>query len=272
MSREGRPSPLLLGVAFGGYVFTANILLLAMRAPVFTFGGDVTRIYNPVGDAFRAGAPIYAGGPSVDPFFYAPPWALLFGLLSWLPIPVQYALVIAADFAGLRYMARSWTRAGLLCWLPLVPLTLNTGNINLLLGAAIYAGARGGTVLPTALGLAKLSPFITISPRNWRRSAVVVGLLFAPTLPWASLWLDWLEQLARYAGQSIGPQIPVPFVVRLPVAVAILFGRRPWTTALAGVVAIPAFYWESFVCLLAPLCLWLEQRSAARSLRPGATN
>jgi hypothetical protein len=250
----------LFALSAAGYLVGGFILVAAINAPVFDFAGDVGRMFDPVGDAFRAGLPIYAGGPSVDPFFYAPPWALAFAAVSWLPLEVQYGLVIALNIVALRYMAGSWQRVGLIAWLPLVPLTLNTGQINLLTAAAIFAGARGGTVLPAIVGLAKLSPFMSIRSSNWWRTAAVVAVTFAITLPWAGLWIAWVQQIAAYAGQNLGPQIPVPFVVRLPIALGFLAVCRPWATAAAAAIAIPSFYWESFVIFLAPLCVWLRDR------------
>jgi hypothetical protein len=257
----------LFSLSVSGYLFGGFILAVAMTAPVFDFAGDVGRLFDPVGDAFRAGQPIYAGGHTADPFFYAPPWALAFATISWLPVVAQYALVIALNIAALRYLAGSWLRVGLIAWLPLVPLTLNTGQINLITAAAIYGGARGSTLLPALVGIAKLSPFISIQPRNWLRAAAIVGLTVVVTLPWASLWIAWIQQIAAYAGQSLGPQVPIPFIVRLPIAIGFLALRRPWATAVAATVAIPSFYWESFVIFLAPLAVWVRARDERRVSR-----
>ena len=67
--------------------------------------------------------------------------------------------------------------------------------------------------------------------------------------------------IAWYAGSDVGPQVPVPFVVRLAVALPLLVARRPWAVALAATLALPAFYWESLVVLVAPLCLFLRSRA-----------
>ena len=104
---------LRFALSVGGYVFAG--LMVALALPIVGWEGDVGRLFDPVGDAFRAGEPIYLTGVPT-PFFYAPPWALGFGLVSWLPVSVQVALVWAVNLAALRYMAGSWLRLGWLAW------------------------------------------------------------------------------------------------------------------------------------------------------------
>jgi hypothetical protein len=244
------------GLSVGGYLFACLILFIALVSGIVGWTGDVGRLFDPVGDAFRAGLPVYVRGVET-PFFYAPPWVLLFGVLAWLPIPVQVVLIWAANIAALRYMAGSWLRVGWLAWFPLIPLSLLGATLNLAMAGAIVAAVRGGTVLPVAFALAKVSPILAIDPKRWRQVLVVALGLVAITLPWLSLWPAWVGQLAAYAGQSVGPVVPVPLIPRLAVALPLMALRRPWARALAAAVAIPSFYWESFVVLLAPLCVLL---------------
>ncbi len=83
------------------------------------------------------------------------------------------------------------------------------------------------------------------------------------TLPWLALWPAWLSILVEAYGKvGIGPQIPVPYLVRAAIALALLALWRPWSRAAAAVVAIPAFYWASFVLFIAPTAVILRRLSA----------
>jgi len=260
--------PIDVWASFGGYAFSAVILVLAV--PLLGPGGDVVRLFDPIGDAFRAGQPIYA--PAQTPFFYAPPWALFLGAVSWLPVPLTLAAVWALNLAGLRVMAGSWLAVGWLAWFPLVSLSLLGATFNLAMAAAIYAGAvggRGSTPAAVAMAFAKVSPILVVDPRRWRSVLALSLVLVAVTLPWLSLWREWAEQLLRYAGTGVGPTIPVPFVLRLAIAVPVWFVGRPWARALAAVLAVPAFYWESLVLFIAPLCLYFRRHEApVAAVRP----
>lgn len=241
-----------LALSLGGYAFAA--LLLAVAAPILGWTGDVGRLWDPVGDAFRAGQPVYVAR-DYAPFLYAPPWAVVFGLTSLLPVGLQVALVWALNIAGLRYMAGSWQRVGYVLWFPLVAFSLLGATFNLAMAAVIVAAVRGSTAFPVLFAFAKASPILAVDPRKWRGVLVSAVVLVAITLPWLSLWPQWIAQLVGNHADVIA--IGVPLAVRLPIAVALLLLRRPWARALAAVVAIPAFYPESFVVLLAPLCVWL---------------
>ena len=83
-------------------------------------------------------------------FFYAPPWAAAFALLSWAGPAVIHAVILVGDLLALRYMARGWVRAGILCWFLLVPWEMAAGQINLIMAASIVAAIRG-TAWPAAI-------------------------------------------------------------------------------------------------------------------------
>lgn len=48
-------------------------------------------------------------------------------------------------------------------------------------------------------------------------------------------------------------------MIRAIIALGLLAMRRPWSRALAAVVATPAFYVASLVLLIAPICVWLRR-------------
>jgi hypothetical protein len=238
----------------GGYVFTLGILAWGFSSGKFGMPGSDARIWDRVGDAIRSGGEVYYRSPTLsDSFWYAPPWAVLFGALSWLPVDVLALGIIAAEIAALRYIAGSWLRVGYLCWLPLVAFELPSSQINLIMAAAIAAAIRGEPRAAVVLGAAKLSPILAIDPRQWRRALPVALVLVAVTIPWLGLWPEWIRHLMSSYGANLAPAatITIPFAPRLAVALALLAFRRPWARGLAAIIATPSIYWVSGVLFLA---------------------
>ena len=229
-----------------------------------TPGFDLRTFFLPAGDALRAGLDPYAprllpGLSPVDGFFWAPPWAVFFAAVSWLPWQVVYLAIATGEVIALRVMFGSWRRVGYVMWLPLIPFELASGNINLLIAATIVVAQRGRTG-PLALStLAKLSPAFALPPRDARAFLIVLGAACAVTLPWLYLWPEWIAALQRaLAHGGVGPQVGIPLAVRLVVAAPLIALQRPWSRALAAVIALPGFYWVSFVLLTAPLAVILD--------------
>src|SRR5689334_7923295 len=145
----------------GGYAFSICMLFLALQLLPIT--GDVGRLFDPIGDAFRNGDPIYVTADT--PFFYAPPWVVLLASVTWLPVMVLVVAVWAINLAALRIMAGSWLAVGWLAWFPLVSLSLLGATFNLAMAAVIYVAAAGGRGTPSVassvlMGLAKVSPML----------------------------------------------------------------------------------------------------------------
>ena len=249
----------LFALSAAGVGFTLLLLWQGACQGLFPFPGGDAYDWDRVGDEVRAGiSPYGLRTPLTDSFCYAPPWAVAFALSSWLPVTVQAALLIALKIVSLRLIAGSWRGAGLLCWFPLVAFDLAGGNFNLLVAAAIVLAVRDRPGLAVVVGLAKLSPFVAIHPRQWRTTVLAAFALFVITLPWITLWPAWVGQLVSLYGVPIGPQVPLAFPIRALAAVGLLVLWRPWSRALAAVILIPAFYWGSLVLLLAPLAVWLR--------------
>ncbi len=206
-------------------------------------------------------------------FVFAPPWAVIYAPLSYLP----YELVAAAEFVGqilaLRFVAGSWRNAGLVSWLPFVPRELVTGNFDLIMAAAIYAAARrvrwSGAAL-ALFGLAKFSPLLMLviaDRRQWRGALLALGVLVIVSLPWLPLWTAWAGNLIA----SRDVPVDLPLLPRLPFVAALLLIRRPWSVAMAAGLATPAFYYHSPVLLLPGLRLLWEARKSPATETPQAT-
>src|ERR671936_1029897 len=90
-------------------------------------------IWDRVGDEVRNGiSPYGTDRPWSTLFFYSPPWAIVFGAISWLPtLLLQAALIAAASILSLRYVAGSWLRVGYLGLIPLTGGELGNGSFIL---------------------------------------------------------------------------------------------------------------------------------------------
>jgi hypothetical protein len=249
-------------------VFGALIVYWGLSLGFFRLGGGDEVMYATVGHAFWAGGDPYGLGIASQPFLYSPPWAALFGLFP--SATAIHVAVIAGNLVALRYVAGSWLRVGYMAWFPIVPWELAWGNINLMMAAAIVAGVRGRGALPMAFGLAKWSPWLALSPKAWRGAAAMLGLALVITLPRLDAWPAWIARLLWMTDHPLGPLVPVPLVARAGLAMALLAMRRPWSRALAAVIATPAFYVASFVLMIAPICVWLRHLNGPETMSGAA--
>ena len=266
-----RPAPrhLWFALALGGVAFTAIQWIVGSQIGIFPIPGGDTYLWDRVGDQIRAGAggEIYAVMANRDAtFWYAPPWAIFWAALSWMPIELLYLLIVGAKIAALRVIGGSWIGAGLVCWFPLVAFDLASGNFNLVIAASIVAAVRARPRLAVAMALAKLSPALAIHPSQWRIALGTALIFVAVSIPWLALWPAWIGHLVAGFGQPFGPQIGVPFLVRAAAALVLLAIGRRWSRALAAAVAIPALYYASIVILVAPVAVVVRDFVDRRSV------
>jgi len=237
----------------GGVAFTLLLLVVGYQSGQFGGSNDYTGTFDLIGDMVRNGQNPYSIG-----LVYSPPVALWFAAFSWLPVQIAEGVVLLTEVAALRYIAGSWLGVGMICWCPLLAFEFALGNLNLVVGAGIAGAALGRGWAGVVGGLVKLSPFIAI--REWRTAAIAGAIALVITLPWLGWWVDWVHNLlvALPVGNVGGPIVPIPLPVRVVAVVGLLALRRPWAVALAAVIAVPAFHYQTLLLLVVPVAVWFR--------------
>ncbi len=257
-----RPSRLhLVGVvlALVGWAVGIITFVVLLSENHLEIGGDLAA-YLRAGDDLAAGRPVYVGQiGDAGVFSYAPPWAVLFGALAWVPDIVMQLGIMALGLVCIRYVAGSWLWSGLVFLYPISVMVLFAGNIEYLISASIVLAARGRAQPLTLMAMAKISPALAIPPRLWRQALVTLAIALLVTLPWLHLWPEWIEYLLRQPAH-IAIHIGPPWYLRLPFALALLLLRRPWASALAVVVGMPSLWLGTLVILQSVVRLWLDGR------------
>lgn len=148
------------------------------------------------------------------------------------------------------------------------------GNISLFLAVAMVIGFRWPAAWAFVL-LTKVTPGIGllwfVVRREWRSLGIALGAtavvvaVSAVIMPGA--WLQWIDLLVGLAGRDgTWAAIPIPFEVRLPIAVAVVvWGARTdrrWAVPVAGMIALPALWYGSLTMLLAVIALRDPERNA----------
>lgn len=215
-------------------------------------------------------------------FRYAPPIALMFLPFHALSFGAFLWLWTGVLLVALAWQARWWSLAAA-AFYPVL-LELSVANVHLLLAAAIVAGFRWPEAWAFPL-LTKVTPGIGLLwfavRREWHLLGRAVGLTLlvvaATALLVPSWWSDWLAMLRSDIGLEGGRSVPVPLLVRLPAAAAVVVvgARRDWRWAvpLGAFMALPTIWPHSFAMLVAivPLAgladyrpVWLGQLALRR--------
>jgi hypothetical protein len=141
------------------------------------------------------------------------------------------------------------------------------GNIHLVLAAAIVLGFRWPAAWSIVL-LTKVTPGIGllwfVVRGEWRNLFIALGatalIVAVSFFIFPAAWFQWVEVLTRIAGRDgTWAAIPIPFLLRLPFAIALvvwgaLTGRR-WAVPVAGMLALPALWYGGLTMLLAVIAL-----------------
>src|SRR5688500_986789 len=206
----------------------------------------------------------YANSDWTDPIAYVYSPAFLHALQPIRVLPWQDYM---AGGTGILWLAvfvltgRKWFAVGVVLSL----MELAGGNIHLLRAAAMVLGFRWSATWALVL-LTKITPGIGllwfVVRGEWRplfialgATALIVAVSFA-TMPDA--WVQWVGVLTRVAGRDgTWAAVPIPFLVRLPFAVAlVVWGARTnrrWTVPVAGMPAPPALWYGRPATVLPPL-------------------
>jgi alpha-1,2-mannosyltransferase len=211
-----------LGRRFGPIEVAAILAVTAMLTTGVTLFWtqslrDLT-LYLKAGDAWAAGAPVYAQVPLVRPpddlsnypFLYPPVTLPLFGALAALPYPVAagawMVTSLAAVLGALRWIGLGWRWCLLFLFWPPVMQGLYVGNVAVPMFALFAAAVwRPGLLVVPPLfklysGIAALS---LLRREHWTHlvvgGAVVLGAgLVTLPLVGIGLWGDWIEALQTY--------------------------------------------------------------------------
>ena len=233
-------------------------------------------------------------------YIYPPPLAQLIALLQPMGWPAFIVIWTTLLWAALAYILGRWTWAfvalGIVALVLRLPYAFGdvlghalNGNVQLFIAAGIVLALRPGG-RSTALGwlpgvLTKVVSGLGLGwyvfRLEWRPVAValtaaavvsVVSFALGP-----NLWFQWIDWTVKNAGTAPPVQVePIPFLVRLPMSLALLFWgartNRTWVVPIAVGWGTPALYLGTYVSIwigAIPLYWWARQdRSAAANTVP----
>lgn len=249
----------------GGLIVAAGIwLVIVMLAhPDGTHWGtgqEAISYWGPRLDAPYA----QANWTSTGAYVYSPAFLQLVAplkTLPWIPfIGVWTGILLLA----VRYLTgpRLFVVGALLATVELAG-----GNISLLLAVAIVIGFRWPAAWALIL-LTKVTPGVGLLwfavRREWRNLGIALGatalVVAVSAIIMPGAWIDWLRVLANIAGRDpTWAAVPIPFLVRLPFAVAVVvWGARTdrrWAVPVACMLALPALWYGGLTMLLAIIIL-----------------
>jgi hypothetical protein len=204
-------------------------------------------------------------------YVYSPAFLQLVTPLTALPWQAFMAVWTALLIGAVRFLTGPrLLAAGLL--FPFTAMEVAGGNISLLLAAAIVLGFRWPATWAIVL-LTKITPGIGllwfVVRGEWRSLAIALGATAAiaavsyMTIPEA--WPRWFEVIVANAGKGgTWASVPIPLLIRLPAAVAlVVWGARTdrrWTVPVASMLALPALWYGGISMLLAVIPLLEERR------------
>jgi len=208
-------------------------------------------------------------------YVYSPAFAQAIVPLAWLPWETFWFIWTLIQFAALiLIVGPAWS--GIILLLPWpslpgyansVPATIENGNPQMLIALAIVAGLRwpGAWAVPI---LTKVTPGVGILwfaiRREWRSLGIALGttalIVAVSAILSADLWTQWFGLLAESTSANTlakEPILPLPLVVRLPVALIILvwgaLTNRYWTVPITATLALPAIQLGGFAILVAAM-------------------
>ena len=209
---------------------------------------------------------------------YSPAFLQLVEPIRLLPWQAFMAVWAAILMAALTYM--TGPRLILLGLAFFGLMEIWGGNIELLVALAVVVGFRWPAVWSFVL-LTKITPGIGLLwfavRREWRSLAIAIGatamVVAVSYVLMPDAWRTWPQVLANNVGKNgTWAAVPIPLVVRLPSAVAlVVWGARTnrrWTVPVSAMLALPALWYGGLSIMVAVLPLvgarsWSDVRRVA---------
>jgi hypothetical protein len=145
------------------------------------------------------------------------------------------------------------------------------GNVTILLALAIVLGFRWPATWSFVL-LTKVTPGVGLLwfavRREWRSLAIALGataiIIAVSAVLTADAWVGWVRELIDNVGRPVtSGSLPIPLLVRLPIAVIVVtWGARTdrrWTVPVACLLALPVIWYGSLTMLLGVIPLVLPR-------------
>jgi len=259
---------------------------LALGGVLFVAGGIALSGYK--GDAYiywqasHLPADLYAGTWNHDAFSYVYPpiFAQLLMPLGLLPYPIFFAVWVAVETAALIWLAGPLLAFGAVLLYEPFQHELLTGNVNLMLAAAVVLAIRYPAWWAFPL-LSKVTPGVGLAwyalRREWRQLGIALGitaaLVAASFLTAPGLWSEWGARMGTSLAQPHNPDELLPLSVRLVIAAAVIaWGARSdrrWTMVLAAGLALPNFVPMNLAYFVALLPFLADRVRSDRVLTSG---
>lgn len=244
---ERYAGPLWIGLSVAGLIVLARLYVVGDLGWI---AGSDLQAYWGVDPA----APYDSTVGTLGAFLYSPVAALAAQPLHILPFDVVRVLWWLAGFACLAWMTGRWA----LAWLLFLPVAgdLYTGNIHLMLAAAIVLGMRRPVAWSFVL-LTKVTPGIGLVwfavRREWRplgwalvatSAFVVLSLLVVPS--WWPAWVGVLTASASGPPDGSPVLLGIPLWMRVALAACLVaWGAsrdRAWTVPVGAALALPTVW------------------------------
>ncbi len=274
-SLGGYVAPLCLGMSAAGLLVLVRLYLIGNLG--WAAGSDLEAYWG-----LDPSSPYHASVGNLGAFLYSPVVALAALMLHAVPFDVVRVLWWVVGFACLAWLTGRWA----LAWILFLPVAgdLYTGNIHLMLAAAIVLGMRWPVAWSFVL-LTKVTPGIGLVwfavRGEWRSLATVLGitaaLAAASYVVVPAWWQGWLSILRD---SSSGPPSGSPVLLGLPLWIRlaaagclVAWGARrdlPWTVPIGAMLALPTVWIISPAMLVAVPYLSRDNRLERR--RAGLPN
>ncbi len=203
-------------------------------------------------------------------YVYSPAFLQAMLPLTHLPWLLFMTIWTGLLIAAVRYLTGPRLfAAGVL----LAAVEIAGGNISLILAVAIVIGFRWPAAWSFVL-LTKVSPGIGllwfVVRGEWRQLGIALGatvlVIAASSILMPRAWLDWFSLLTSLPGRDgTWAAVPIPLIVRMPVAIAVVvWGARTdrrWAVPVAAMLALPALWYGGLTMLLAVIALRNPERN-----------